>query len=330
MPLVSVVMPVFNSERFLAEAIESILTQTFTDFELIIIDDDSTDGSAEVIRAYESRDERIRFVQLAENMGDAGARNAGIALASGKYIAFMDSDDISLPDRLQKQVNFLESHPEIGGVGTHANVVYEDLQYKSARKPPEYHALILLEQLLLGDSFVHASLMLRRNLPLDVGVYDETMRYCSDCDLMARLMGRTYFTNIAECLYLKRRHLGQLTSHRNPRRDQDHLLMCTRRLERIWGEAPKDTLDRFAKIKPWSKLSWSERRAAKRDIKRLIDSMIAENWIEPGDRPLLIAVMNRKLERASPRLWQMFCHWFRYRIRRHLVSLRILQVLAMI
>ena len=318
MPLVSVVMPVYNTEKYLAEAIESILTQTFTNFELIIVDDGSTDGSAEIIRAYERRDERIRFVQLGENMGDAGARNAGIALASGMYIAFMDGDDISLPVRLQKQVNVLESHPEIGGVGTHAKVVYEDLQYKFARKPPEYHALILLEQLLLGDPFVHASVMLRRNILLDVGGYDQSMRYSSDTEFMTRVMGQTHFANISECLYLYRRHEGQNTSHRNSQRDNDGLLMRTRRLERIWGEAPKDTLDRFAKIKPWSKLSWSERRAAKRDIKRLIDSMIAAKWIEPSDRSSLIALMNRRLEGASPRLWQMFCHWWRYRILRRL------------
>ena len=322
-------MPVFNSERFLAEAIESILTQTFTDFELIIVDDGSTDGSADIIRAYAEQDSRIRFVQLAENMGDAGARNASIARASGEYITGMDSDDISLPERLQKQVDFLQTNPEIGGVGTHADVVCEDLQYIFSRRPPQKHALILLDK-YIGDPFVHASVMMRRNLPLDVGGYDETMRYAADSDLMTKLMGQTHFANIPETLYLYRRHDAQNTAHQNSKRPQDALLMRTRRLERIWGEAPRDTLDRFVRIKPWFKLSWSERRAAKRDIKRLIDSMIASKWIDPGDRPLLIAVMNRKLERASPRLWQMLCHWYRYRIWRHLVSLRILQVLLMI
>ena len=285
MPLVSVVMPVYNSEKFLAEAIESILTQTFTNFELIIVDDGSTDGSAKIIRAYERRDERIRFVQLGENMGDAGARNAGIALASGKYIAGMDSDDISLPERLQQQVAFLESHLAIGGVGTHANFVYEDLQYKSARKPPEHHALILLEH-FLGDPFVHASLMLRRDLFLEFGGYDHTMRYCSDCDFMTRLMGRHDIANIPERLYLYRRHLGQLTSHRNPKRDQDLLLMRTRRLERIWGEAPDGTLERFIDVHFGVKLSWRERRVARRDFERLIESMIEANWIEQADRSL--------------------------------------------
>ena len=175
-------MPVFNSERFLAEAIESILTQTFTDFELIIVDDGSTDGSADIIRAYAEHESRIRFVQLAENMGEAGARNACIARASGKYIAGMDSDDISLPERLQKQVDFLQAHPEIGGVGTHADVVCEDLQYIFSRRPPQHHALILLDK-YIGDPFVHASVMLRRNLPLDVGGYDETMRYAQTVTL---------------------------------------------------------------------------------------------------------------------------------------------------
>ena len=253
----------------------------------------------------------MRFLQLAENKGQSGARNAGIAISSGKYIAAMDSDDISLPERLQIQVSFLESHPEFDGVGTHANVVYEDLRYKSERKSPRHHALILFEH-FLGLPFVHASLMLRRTLFLEFGGYDEEMRYSSDSDFMTRLMGRTSIANIAQCLYLYRRHANQNTAHRNAKRVQDMRLMRARRLERIWGEAPKETLDRFSRIKPWSKLSWRERRAAKRDIKRLIDSMIAAKWIEPGDRPLLIASMNRRLELVSPRRWQMFLHWRRH------------------
>ena len=315
MPLVSVVMPVFNGEKYLAEAIESILSQTFTDFELLIVDDGSRDCSAEIIRGYEKRDERIRFFQLECNSGTAVARNHAVAASIGTYITYMDCDDVCLPERLQKQVNVLQSKPEIGGVGTHAKVVDADLQKLYDLTPPERHALVLLAQ-YIGEPFVHASVMLRRELPLSVGGYDVSMRNGSDSDLMTRLMGRTLFTNIAECLYIYRRHAGQSTSRKTAARDRDSLLVRSRRLERLWGEAPRETLDRFVKLRPWYKLSWRERRPAKRDINRLIESMIAAGWVETSDRPLLFAEMNSRLDQASPRRWQMFCHWRRHHFQR--------------
>ncbi len=314
MPLVSVLMPVFNSELYLAEAIESILWQTFADFELIIVDDGSEDNSAEIIRSYAARDDRIRFVQLLVNRGEGGARSACLAAAKGEFVTGMDSDDISLPDRLRKQVSFLQSNPQIDAVGVYSHVVTEDLRQQYDREPPERHAEIVLNCFigLLSGPFVHASLMTRRRLLLEVGGYDESMRYSADSDLVTRLLGRTIFANIAEHLYVYRRYPGQLTSHDNPISDKSSLLARKRRLERIWGEAPMDALERLALVRAGSKLSWRERRAAKRDIKRLIDSLIAARWVDASERPLLIAVMNRRLEQVSPRLWQIFCHWRRH------------------
>ncbi len=311
-------MPVYNTEKYLAEAIESILSQTFADFEFIIVDDGSEDNSAGIIRSYETRDERIRFIQLAENVGEARARNAGLAVARGEFYACQDSDDISLPERLQKQVSFLQSRPEVGAVGVHAHVVSEDLQRQRVLEPPERHAEIMLDHFigLLSAPYLCGALMMRLCLVLEVGGYDEAMHYSGDCELMTRLLGRTMFANIADFLYLYRRRSGQRTTHDNPKRDRDMLSTRQRRLERIWGEAPLETLERLARIKPWSKLSWRERRAAKRDIIRLIDSMIAAEWVEAGDRPHLIGAMNRRLERVSPRIWQMYCHWRRHRFGR--------------
>ena len=104
-------MPVYNGERYLAEAIASVLGQTYADFEFIIVDDGSTDGSAVIIGEFVERDSRIRFIRLERNLGQANARNAGIEATSGKYVAMMDCDDVCLPDRLRKQMNFLEAHP---------------------------------------------------------------------------------------------------------------------------------------------------------------------------------------------------------------------------
>ena len=140
MPLVSVIIPVYNTERYLAESIESILAQTFTDFELIIVDDGSSDRSPEIIREFERRDERIRVTRFAQNAGEWKARTAGLAAARGEYIAWQDSDDISLPERLERQARFLQANPEIGAVGVFAHVVTEGLQPTYDREPPERHA----------------------------------------------------------------------------------------------------------------------------------------------------------------------------------------------
>ena len=115
-PTVSVVMVVCNVDRFLAEAIESILLQTYRDFEFVIIDFGSKDKSKEIVAAYAAKDRRIRFHEI-PHCGLAGARNAGCFLAQGKYIALMDADDVSVPERLMWQVEFMETHPQIGMVG---------------------------------------------------------------------------------------------------------------------------------------------------------------------------------------------------------------------
>ena len=329
-PRVSVVMPVYNGERFLAEAIESILTQTFSDFELIIVDDGSTDGSAEIIRAHAARDARIRVFQLGQNRGKADARNIGIDNARGDYITAMDCDDVSMPERLAKQADFLADNPEIGGVGTWGRTVNRDLTPRGKRYTvPNEHALIAWE-LFFGEAFLGATVMFRRDILTDTGGYERGRRYVEDLELLSRLLfeSKIRFANLTEDLLLYRIH--DQPKFDNPdireQRFAATRVLYRRNLERVWNETPIETFDRCWRLRYLGKLSWSERRAAKRDIKRLIDSMIAAKWIEPGDRHILIALMNRRLEGASPRLWQMFCHWYRYRIRRQILSLRILQV----
>lgn len=119
-PQISVIMSVYNGEKYLREAIDSILNQTFTHFEFIIVNDGSTDKSLNIIKSYNGS--RIILVQQ-ENKGLAAALNEGIKIAKGKYIAMMDADDISLPTRLEKQIQFMEAHPEYVAIGSWANKI---------------------------------------------------------------------------------------------------------------------------------------------------------------------------------------------------------------
>ena len=117
-PKVSVIMPAYNSEKYVGEAIESILNQTFIDFEFIILNDGSTDNTPKIVKEYAKRDKRIKFIDNKKNQGFIASLNQCLDVARGEYLAKMDSDDISLPQRLQKQVDYLEKNPNVGLVGT--------------------------------------------------------------------------------------------------------------------------------------------------------------------------------------------------------------------
>lgn len=158
-PKVTVLMPVYNGEKYVAEAIESILKQTFTDFEFLIINDGSTDSSEEIIKSY--NDARIRLVNNEINLKLIATLNKGLELAQGEYIARMDCDDISLPERLAKQVEFMDKHPEVGVCGAWV----ETIGLKSGdiwRYPSESQEIAA--RLFFRNAFAHPTVMLRSSL----------------------------------------------------------------------------------------------------------------------------------------------------------------------
>lgn len=158
-PTVSLVMKVYNGEKYLREAIESILNQTFTDFEFLIIDDGSTDHSEQIIKSYD--DERIRFFQNETNMGLIKTQNKIIAQAKGKYIAVMDCDDISYPTRFEKQVHYLENHPNVMMCGTYRNDIIDGREV-SFQQIREYETESIRFSLFFGNFFfTHSSIMFR-------------------------------------------------------------------------------------------------------------------------------------------------------------------------
>ena len=302
-PRVSVVMPVFNGEKYLAEAIESILTQTFTDFNLLIVDDSSQDGTAAIIRSYMKGDDRVRSYRLEQNLGTSHARRIGIENSRAEIIAIMDADDISLPKRLQRQVSFLDANPDISAAGTYAYEADEKLRQLRTIQPPLHHGSILIHY-YLGSPFVDATLTFRRRL-LKNRVYLHVQS-----SHLTLLLGRARFANMPEPLYVYRRHADSL-SHSHP---VNRTLRRVHELEQHRGEVLDLSLAVYEKLRWRRKLSWSERRSAKRGFIGLIDSMIAAKWAEPGDRALMVAEVNQRLEESSPRIWQMFCHWRRHRL----------------
>lgn len=205
-PTVSVVLPAFNAEKFVGEAIESILAQDFTDFELIVIDDGSTDGTLEIMRSFD--DERVRVVSNSENLGVVKTCNIGIAESRGGYIARQDADDISLPTRLGKQVAYLETHPEVALLGTARKTMLPDGKVKA-------HKLRLrnptFEDLLERNCFVHGSVMIRKAVVEAVGGYDELFRFAEDYEFWLRIAKQYATANLPEPLYVLRRHSSRTT-----------------------------------------------------------------------------------------------------------------------
>ncbi len=201
-PLISVVLPVYNGSRYLTEAIESILCQTFEDYELIIIDDGSTDDSLELIKSVSDR--RIR-VHHQDNKGLAGTLNVGISLSNGDYIARMDQDDLALPTRLEKQVIFMEDHPKCALLGTRAEIWVGDRRTDRVHDHPTDN-LSLRFELMFDNYFVHSSVMLRKSAIEDVGGYttDPHRQPPEDYELWSRLARKYDVANLAERLTIYR------------------------------------------------------------------------------------------------------------------------------
>ncbi len=178
MPKVSIIMPVYNSEKYVGEAIQSILDQTYKDFELIVIDDCCKDRSAEVIKQF--KDERIIFVQNKDNRGFLYGLNYGIEIAKGEYIARLDDDDTAYPDRIEKQVNYLDSHKDIILLGTQINLLING-KITPKEFVPIYSSEEIKFSLLFGNYCIaHSSFMMRKKVLLDNNIRYEIFKQVPD------------------------------------------------------------------------------------------------------------------------------------------------------
>ncbi|MBN1493693.1 MAG: glycosyltransferase [Candidatus Omnitrophica bacterium] len=181
---VTVLMSVYNGELYVKDAIESILTQTYRDFEFLIIDDGSTDATATIIQSYD--DQRVRFIKHQQNHGLSSSLKEGVEEASGEYIARIDADDIALPDRIAEQVEAFEHDKKLGLLGA-----WYDLNDSRKRSLIEYHRdndpIMLRWALLFGNVFGHSTIMMRKEACLQAGNYDKSLDTAQDYDLWFRI-----------------------------------------------------------------------------------------------------------------------------------------------
>jgi glycosyltransferase involved in cell wall biosynthesis len=199
-PRISVVLAVRNGERHLEESVRSVLAQSFDDFELIVVDDGSTDGTAGIVAALQSADPRVVAVRQ-ENQGLAASLNRGLALARAEYVARQDADDLSVPDRFARQIAFLEQHPSVAAVGSSADVIDRSGAVVGALRAERGAPAVKRGLLTLRSTPVHGSMMMRRDVVLAAGGYRVSFPVGQDYDLWLRLSSRFEIDNIADVLY---------------------------------------------------------------------------------------------------------------------------------
>jgi glycosyltransferase involved in cell wall biosynthesis len=210
-PAISVIMPVFNAERYLAEAIESILNQTFRDFEFLIFDDGSTDRSSAIIREYAGKDARIIAGFLPVNKGYVTHLNEGIRRSRGQYIARMDSDDVALPTRLELQKKFLADNLAVGVVGSSCIKIDEnnkEIGPGVRLASPSY----LFWQIFFVNPFSHPTVMYRKEAVVSISGYDESRMPAEDYNLWTRILDNWEFSNIEEPLLKYREHRDSVSA----------------------------------------------------------------------------------------------------------------------
>lgn len=200
-PKMSVIMSVYNGEKYIREAIESILAQTFTDFEFIIVNDGSTGNSLEIIQSY--NDKRIRIINNEKNIGLTKSLNKALKQARGEYIARQDADDISLPNRFEEQIKYFEKDPEVALLGTSIYVIDENGKMVgkcvTLAKPT-------ISDLFKGNQFNHGSVMFKKDVADDSGGYNELFRYVQDYELWLRIAKHYEVRNLTQPLYKLRFH----------------------------------------------------------------------------------------------------------------------------
>lgn len=211
MPKISVIMPVFNKENYLYEAIDSILNQTITDFELIIINDASKDSSEQVIKQF--NDPRIKYFKNTTNKGVSYSTNIGIELAKGEYIAKADSDDIYHPNRLEKQLTVLESHSDINICCSDIEIINKDGSFKE-RWYYQSNSEVIKAQLLFNSSIANATIMFRSDIFKDSSIrYDENLKSAEDYDFYLKLNNKFTLYHISESLMKYRKLSTGLTGN---------------------------------------------------------------------------------------------------------------------
>jgi len=230
MPEVTVLMSVYNGQNYLREAIESVLCQTWSDFEFLIIDDGSTDNSREIISSFD--DSRIILINNSSNIGLTKSLNYGLHQARGKFIARLDADDVSHPRRLEHQVSYLKSHSDVALLGTWAKVIDENGKALRNTCLPT-NPFLLKWRMLFANQIVHSSVMFSPKKVGRLGGYDASFSYSQDYDLWLRVMERYQIALFPKILVYRRKHSKDISARYFGSQNSSADLIACRNLEAL-------------------------------------------------------------------------------------------------
>jgi hypothetical protein len=306
-PRVSVVIAVYNGERYLAEAIRSVLAQQFDDLELIVVDDGSTDRSAAIVREF--TDHRIRLLSNTTNVGLSRSLNRGVGEARGELVARLDADDIAEPERLARQISLLDAAPDVALVGSWYLELRDDGATTPRRLPVDHWDLRW--HLHLTCPLLHSAVVWRRQLvAARVGVYDERLAYSEDFDLWWRLTSVLRAENLPEYLVRLRTHSASMTATYGSRARQGLRMRAARAAAVLgWGEQNED--ENQARLERLYRLHVSTPRqpvgrqwiSDARDLLRLHAAFVRSERVPPRvaarQRRAIMVGVARRLARAS-------------------------------
>lgn len=324
-PQVSVLMPAYNCETYVAEAVSSMLSQTFADFEFLVIDDGSTDATRAVLESI--HDPRLRVVSNPRNLGLIATLNRGLELAGGRYIARMDADDISAPERLEKQVRFLDAHPDVDVLGTMANLINEEGRIFGSLADYPTSSGDVRQYLLRECCLVHPTVMFRKNAVQAVGGYDAAAQHAEDYDLWLRLSDRHLLANLPEKLVSYRMHRNQVSINNIATQHQVAQACRVAALKRrsAMGEDISEA-ERVVKAGVWRKmtaaectlgrdyLNWARLYRTMRLPAMALDLSTKAILNSPLSHAAWATLLMSLAEATVPPSWQRAVKWYTYRL----------------
>lgn len=234
-PQISVILSVFNDDDFIEECIKSILTQTFSDFELIIIDDDSYDKTSNIIRKFS--DNRIKIIKNQQNIGLTCSLNKAIKTAQGKYIARIDADDIALPNRLECQFRFLENNPDYNLCGGQVNFISENGSVKK-KSTMTIHFHEIVATIFVQNPIIHSTAFFRKHIFDKLGGYDQNLKRSQDYDLWFRFLDTGKITNLPDLILCYRSHQNNITSQHYHEQENTAIKILQKYYKKISGFIP--------------------------------------------------------------------------------------------
>ncbi|MGH7767494.1 MAG: glycosyltransferase family 2 protein [Candidatus Binatia bacterium] len=283
-PKISVVLPAYNAAAYVDEAVGSILGQTFRDFEFIIIDDGSTDATASILERYAALDGRIRLHRQ-ENQGMIAALNRACRLARGEYVARMDADDVSLPRRLERQLEYIERRPQIGVVGTWIYNIDRNGSVIRAWRPPTSPKVLAWTH-FFGVCVSHPTVLMRRRVLEQLDFYRCGTAHIEDVDLWLRASAITGFGNVPEILFKYRTWEGSISRTRRQLARESHVRLLTSFIKDFLGvEPPAEAVAglRQTRVGPAFE-SLRQIRLTAALIRLLHDTFVKKNHLTPQER----------------------------------------------